>query len=248
MIERLIENWLTNLSERKNLDIPFRLLLEAEGHRVNGHRTIHGPMELGKDVVSWYPCEQRYYFFQLKSGDVTQNDWLEMERQMLLMAEVPYVHPNYQPGDPYQSVWVCTGQLHETVRIGLGLKNDEARRQGKPTIEVWDRSTLVKKFRDAFFHLLFVDDPFAVDFLKRWSQALEYLADEEELRLFFHNYLFALVGQLTIGLQTRMAAPEPANRRRRARSRRLRRLPFQTKGVGSAFQPATVCSNHSMTC
>src|SRR6266516_5404847 len=79
MIERLIENWLTNLSERKNLDIPFRLLLEAEGHRVNGHRTIHGPMELGKDVVSWYPCEQRYYFFQLKSGDVTQNDWLEME-------------------------------------------------------------------------------------------------------------------------------------------------------------------------
>ena len=58
----------------------------------------------------------------------------------------------------------------------------------------------------------------------------------------------ALVGQLTIGLQTRMAAPEPANRRRRACSRRRRRLPFQTKGVGSAFQPATVCSNHSMTC
>jgi hypothetical protein len=191
MIERLIENWLINLSERKNLDIPFRLLLEAEGHRVNGHHTIHGPMELGKDVVSWYPCERRYYFFQLKSGDATQNDWLEMERQMLLMAEVPYVHPNYQPGDPYQSVWVCTGQLHETVRIGLGLKNDEARRQRRPTIEVWDRSTLVKKFRDAFFHLLFVDDPFAVDFLKRWSQASEYLADEEELRQFFHNYLFA---------------------------------------------------------
>src|SRR5436189_4011523 len=113
MIERLIENWLTNLSERKDLDIPFRLLLEAEGHRVNGHRTIHGPMELGKDVVSWYPRERCYYFFQLKSGDATQNDWVEMERQMLLMAEVPYVHPNYQPGDPYQTEWVCTGQLHE---------------------------------------------------------------------------------------------------------------------------------------
>ncbi len=57
-----------------------------------------------------------------------------------------------------------------------------------------------------------------------------------------------LVGQPTNGLQIRIAAPEPARRRRRARSRRRRRLPFHTKGVGSAFQPATVCSNHSMTC
>ncbi|HEX6480220.1 MAG TPA: oxygenase MpaB family protein [Ktedonobacteraceae bacterium] len=34
------------------------------------------------------------------------------------------------------------------------------------------------------------------------------------------------MGQLAIGLQTRTAAPEPANRRRRARSRRLLRLPL----------------------
>src|SRR6266566_147372 len=72
--------------------------------------------------------------------------------------------------------------------------------------------------------------------------------DNESIQGDERGIYVALVGQLTIGLQTRMAAPEPANRRRRARSRRLRRLPFQTKGVGSAFQPATVCSNHSMTC
>ena len=58
----------------------------------------------------------------------------------------------------------------------------------------------------------------------------------------------ALVGQLTIGLQTRIAAPEPAKRRRRARSRRRRRLPFHTKGVGWSFHPSTVCSNQSMIC
>src|SRR5713226_1668254 len=55
-----------------------------------------------------------------------------------------------------------------------------------------------------------------------------------------------LVGQLAIGLQTRIAAPEPARRRRRARSRRRRRLPFHTNGVGWVFQPSTVCSNQSM--
>ena len=57
-----------------------------------------------------------------------------------------------------------------------------------------------------------------------------------------------LVGQLAIGLQTRIAAPEPAKWRRRARSRRRRRLPFHTKGVGLAFHPSTVCSNQSMIC
>ena len=45
----------------------------------------------------------------------------------------------------------------------------------------------------------------------------------------------------------RTAAPEPAKRRSRARCR-VRRLPFHTNGVGSWFQPATVCSNQSMIC
>src|SRR6266849_8477449 len=60
--------------------------------------------------------------------------------------------------------------------------------------------------------------------------------------------LGVLVGQPAIGLQTRIAAPEPARRRNRARSRRRCRLPFQTNGVGCWFQPATVCSNQSMLC
>jgi hypothetical protein len=62
------------------------------------------------------------------------------------------------------------------------------------------------------------------------------------------NRKMVLVGQPAIGLQTRIAAPEPAKRRRRARSRRRPRLPFPTKGVGCWFQPSTVCSNHSMIC
>src|ERR1700719_5067984 len=57
-----------------------------------------------------------------------------------------------------------------------------------------------------------------------------------------------LVGQLTIEYPLTRAAPDPPKRRRRARSRRRRRLPFQTKGVGLRFQPATVCSNQSMIC
>ncbi len=41
-------------------------------------------------------------------------------------------------------------------------------------------------------------------------------------------------------------AAEPPSRRRFARKRRSRRLPSHTKGVGAAFQPATVSSNQVM--
>jgi hypothetical protein len=165
MLKRLIEIWLTSLSERKDLDIPFRLLLEAEGHVAVGHSTKHGPMEFGKDIVSEKPSEGLFYFFQTKTGDAKPSDWAEMERQVMQMVEVPYAHPNYSIGDPYKPVWVCTGQLSETVRTSLGLRNEAYRKSDKPTVEVWDRNKLIAKFHSAFFDMLFADESFVVDFL-----------------------------------------------------------------------------------
>ncbi|TEU15134.1 MAG: hypothetical protein E3J21_14000 [Anaerolineales bacterium] len=191
MLKRLIENWLTSLSER-DLDIPFRLLLEAEGHVAVGHRTVHGLAELGKDIVSWHPTQGLVYFFQLKTGDAKPSDWNEMERQIRQMVEVPYVHPNYTVEAPYQPVWVCTGQLSESVRLSLGLKNKEHQRIGKPPIQVWERNCLIEKYHSAFFDVLFADEYFVVDFLRLWSHASNYMSDEDSLREFLHHYLFEL--------------------------------------------------------
>ena len=88
MLKRVIENWLISISERE-FDIPFRLLLEAEGHTVINTTTVHGPMELGKDVVSWHPEEKTFYFFQLKAGNITNSSWSEMERQVMQLVTVP---------------------------------------------------------------------------------------------------------------------------------------------------------------
>jgi len=192
MLKRLIENWLTSLSERKDLDIPFRLLLEAEGHVAIGHSTVHGPMELGKDIVSEKPSEDLFYFFQTKTGDAKPSDWADMERQIMQMVEVPYAHPNFSIGDPYKPVWVCTGQLSETVRTSLGLRNEAYRKSDRPTVEVWDRNTLIDKFHSAFFDMLFADESFVIDFLRLWSHLADYMSDEEDLREFFHRYLFDL--------------------------------------------------------
>jgi mercuric reductase len=56
-----------------------------------------------------------------------------------------------------------------------------------------------------------------------------------------------LVGHAAMKLLTGIAAPEPASRRSLARSRRCLRFPAQTKGVGSRFQPVTVCSSQLIT-
>ena len=53
-----------------------------------------------------------------------------------------------------------------------------------------------------------------------------------------------LVGHAAISWWLVRAAPEPPRRRCRARIRRSWRLPSHTNGVGAAFQPTTVSSNH----
>lgn len=188
MLKRLIENWLINISERE-FDIPFRLLLEALGHVAIGHTTIHGAMELGKDIVSRHPEGELFYFFQLKAGDITPSDWSEMQRQLLQMVTVPYVHPNYQIGNPYQPIWVCTGQLHETVRLNVGLMNQEFAQNGKPQVQVWDRNDLIERYHDTFYEVVFTDPALTIDFIRLWSHTHDFMSDEDELRAFFHVYL-----------------------------------------------------------
>lgn len=188
MLKRLIENWLINISERE-FDIPFRLLLEALGHVAIGHTTIHGAMELGKDIVSWHSEENLFYFFQLKAGDITPSDWSEMQRQLLQMVMVPYVHPNYQVGDPYQPIWVCTGQLHETVRLSMGLMNQEFAQNDKPQVQVWERNDLIERYHEIFYEVVFTDPALTIDFIRLWSHEHDFMTDEDELRAFFHAYL-----------------------------------------------------------
>lgn len=65
MIERVVENWLTSITER-GYQIPFTQILTLEGHKVL-YVSKHGQMEQGKDIITvdaqGHPCA-----FQLKSG------------------------------------------------------------------------------------------------------------------------------------------------------------------------------------
>ena len=95
MIERVVENWLTNTTE-KGFQLPFCHILAAEGHSVI-HLTRHCPMEMGKDIIAvapdGVPCA-----YQLKSpkGDrVTKSQWTnEIQNQTFELATTRIVHPS----------------------------------------------------------------------------------------------------------------------------------------------------------
>ena len=53
MLEKIIENWLDNASER-SFEKPFCYMLSAEGHTII-HSTRHTAMELGKDIITVAP-------------------------------------------------------------------------------------------------------------------------------------------------------------------------------------------------
>ena len=177
MIERLLESWLTSISERE-FDIPFRWLLEQLGFIPFGRKTTHGPMELGKDVVAQESETGLIHFFQVKAGDATPGDWRDMQTQLLQLVEVDYLHPNYKPGDPYKPVWVVTGEMRETVRTSLGLKNADYRRREMPEVEVWEQNDLIERFKKTLFDVPMADELFLIDFIRLWSRARDYLTDE----------------------------------------------------------------------
>ena len=72
LIERIIENWLINSTERI-FEVPFCQILGLEGYKVL-HLSSHGVSEHGKDIIAFdnknVPCA-----FQLKTGDITSSVW-----------------------------------------------------------------------------------------------------------------------------------------------------------------------------
>ena len=76
MIERVVENWLTNANERQ-YQIPFCQVLAAEGETVV-YISPHGQREQGKDVITLGRGRNRVpRAYQLKAGRVTLKDWRE---------------------------------------------------------------------------------------------------------------------------------------------------------------------------
>jgi hypothetical protein len=144
LIERVIENWLTSVSER-GYEIPFCQLLALKGHRVL-HLSSHGPQEQGKDIITIAP-DGVACGYQLKSGNINLTEWRKIRPEIEELLEIPIHHPSVKANSTNHRAYLVTnGLLTDTVRREIHDRNQTHRRRRVPKLEVIEKGTLLTEF------------------------------------------------------------------------------------------------------
>lgn len=151
MIERIIENWLTNTNER-GYEIPFCQYLISNGYTVL-HLSSHGPMEQGKDIIATdpngYPCA-----FQLKAGNIDGNIWRRIKGEIDELIEIPINYPKIRKDIPHRAAFVTNGTISDKVRRDVDDRNYRLRQMGLPELEIVNGFELIKRFIDVHGNFL----------------------------------------------------------------------------------------------
>jgi hypothetical protein len=137
VIERVLENWLDNASER-TFQIPFCHMLQAEGYTVL-HMTRHCSMEMGKDIIaidsSGTPCA-----FQLKGSSgkkISLNQWrTEINPQVNDLIFCKIIHPSIDEAKPHRSFLVTNGEIDEEVCRAIDDFNRQWFERGQPDVKL----------------------------------------------------------------------------------------------------------------
>lgn len=170
MIERVVEDWLTSVSER-HFEVPFAQLLERQGSHVIHLASPHGPMEQGKDIIA-IDANRRPVAFQLKSGNLNLDNWRNptqpLKGQVEDLLDLPIQHPSVRPGTPHTSYLVTTGLLDETLRQTIVTYNLGRLQQGKSELFLLTRGELSRMILDCIGTFLPGSLAQLRDFLKLW--------------------------------------------------------------------------------
>lgn len=142
MIERLIENWLSQTNERGH-EAAFCQLLVAEGHRIV-HLDRHTGTEHGKDIITFDNTDQ-LCAFQLKSGNIDVGKWRkEVEPEIIELVEYPVQHPNATGlARPHL---VTTGRINENTNGRIMARNKGFVDRGYQPLEVIQGTDLLARF------------------------------------------------------------------------------------------------------
>lgn len=100
LIERVIENWLTNTNEI-GYQIPFCQYLISENHTII-YISPHSSLEQGKDIIS-IDENGIVHAFQLKSGNIKTSEWRKIQGEIIDLIMIPINHP---------SIDISTSQNH----------------------------------------------------------------------------------------------------------------------------------------
>ncbi len=144
MIERVVENWLTNAKERRGYEIPFCQCLMMNGYKVL-HLSSHGQMEQGKDIIAidknGVPCA-----FQLKAGNITTRIWRDIKGEIDELIEIPINHPSIDKSVKHRAFLVTNGKINDKIRTDIDDRNANYKRKGLPELEIIVGSELLTEF------------------------------------------------------------------------------------------------------
>lgn len=145
MLERLLEDWLDNATER-SYQAPFTQMLVAQGHKII-HSTRHAPIEHGKDVVSIGP-EGSIHCYQLKGNPgsrLTSRGFRAIEPQLNELTDYALAIPGFE-GQPHKSYLVTNGEIEEEAWLGIRQFNQGKVNAGYPNrkLEVISRGDLLE--------------------------------------------------------------------------------------------------------
>jgi len=131
VIERVIENWLDNSTER-TFQLPFCYALQNEGHKII-HVSRHCGIEYGKDIITinpdGTPCA--YQLKAAKNGRISLKQWRsDVEHQLHELVETSINHPSINPMLQHKSFIVTNGILEEEVSGIINNYNIELHRRG----------------------------------------------------------------------------------------------------------------------
>jgi hypothetical protein len=128
MIEKAIENWLTNTKERNYLPAFCQSLLH-KGHKIV-YVSSHRPLEQGKDIITIDPNAD-YCAFQLKTGDVNLAEWRKIQGEINELISLPIVHPSIDKNKGHKAFLVTNGAITDEVRLQITQINDDNIRKGR---------------------------------------------------------------------------------------------------------------------
>ncbi len=130
MLERVIENWLDNTTERF-YQKPFCYILSSEGHTII-HSTRHSAMELGKDIITIAP-DGTPCAYQLKTGNISLKQWNDKvgsQTDNLVSGQV--IHPSVDISKYHRSYLVTNGRIEEEVNRMIDDRNRAWESQNQP--------------------------------------------------------------------------------------------------------------------
>lgn len=143
LIERVIENWLTNTNE-KGYQIPFCQYLISEKDTII-YISPHGPMEQGKDIIS-IDKNGIVYAYQLKGGDINLTEWRNIQGEIDDLITIPIKHPSIDASTSYIPFLVTNGEISDPVRVNIVDKNLNYKRLGFPELRTITGPELLQKF------------------------------------------------------------------------------------------------------